>query len=317
MLGTLLGLTRPYDVVLLAGIRAAVLALTEPPRRWPRKAAPLALLLPVAGYLWWVFYRVPAFAGLAAIGYARPPFEDFALALGPAALVAAGAWAARRWWRRAQPMPVSPPTDARRTALVDLSAWLAIAGAVMAVSPVNFSLQFLVGIGVPCSRSPPSRSPRCRWRRRGRDAGPGRHRRRRAGPRPRPKSRVARPRRAYRRRARAPRELPARGRGAVAAGHRHYAAAFTACTPIVSHAGAPGHADRAAAVRRFYEEPDPAFGASLAARYCVAHLVLPAAAAIERHLDDAASYRAVAVMGEGPRAIAVYSRAVPPACGGR
>ena len=188
----------------------------------------------------------------------------------------------------------------------------------MAVSPVNFSLQFLVGIGVPLlalaavplASLPMAATVAAMLVLGGTAAGalalvhapnPAWHV---------PAERIGA--------AHALRTNPRRGDVVLSPPDiGRYAAAFTACTPIVSHAGAPGHADRAAAVRRFYEEPDPAFGASLAARYCVAHLVLPAAAAIERHLDDAASYRAVAVMGEGPRAIAVYSRAVPPACGGR
>ena len=317
VLGTVLGLTRPYDFALLLAIRASVLAVTRPPRRWPEQAAPLALLLPVAGYLWWVFYRVPAFASLAAIGYARPPLADFALALAPSALVAAGAWAAWRRWRRVG-APVVPVSESRRAAVIDLCAWLAIAAAIVVASPLNFSLQFLVGIGVPLlalaavplASLPPAATLAAILVLGGTAAGALALIR---GPNPAwhvPAERFAAAH-ALRERCRPGDVLlspPDIGR---------YAAAFTSCTPLVSHAGAPGHAEREAAVRRFYEHPDPALGAAMAGRYCVSHLVLPAAAAIERHLEDAASYRAVAVVEEGPRALVVYSRAVRPTCGAR
>jgi hypothetical protein len=135
-LGTLLGLVRPYDVVLLVAIRTLAVLLTEPPSRWLRLLLPLAGLAPVALYLFWLFYRTDAFATFFA-GYATPPFLDFVVALGPAAVLAALAW-------RAKPVEA----EARRAA-AHLVAWAAAGIVLLTVRPVPFFIQFLVGIGLP------------------------------------------------------------------------------------------------------------------------------------------------------------------------
>src|SRR5258708_3435420 len=88
VLGTILGLVRPYDLVLLGGIRALALLWTEPPPAWPRGLAVLAGLLPVSAYNYWLFYRNPAFASLSQYAYVFPPLRDLALALGPALALA-------------------------------------------------------------------------------------------------------------------------------------------------------------------------------------------------------------------------------------
>ena len=136
-LGTLLGLVRPYDVVLLAAIRALAVVLAEPPSRWLRLLLPLAGLGPVALYLFWLFYRTDAFATFFS-GYPTPPLVDFAVALGPAAALAAlPAWRHRRL-----------EGDPRR-ATAHLVAWAVAGIALFTVRPVPFYVQFLVGIGLP------------------------------------------------------------------------------------------------------------------------------------------------------------------------
>ena len=86
-LGSLLALTRPYDLVLLAAIRAIVVVATEPPRRWlrPRRgdgdAAP-GHRVPRLGLL-----RRPRVRGPGPDRYVFPSPAAFAWALGPAAVV--------------------------------------------------------------------------------------------------------------------------------------------------------------------------------------------------------------------------------------
>ena len=134
-LGTALGLVRPYDLVLLVAVRTLAVLLSEPPARWVRLLLPLAGFTPVALYLYWLFYRTGAFTTFFA-GGTSPPFADFAVALGPAVLLAAAVW------RR-------PPEGSARAAATHLAAW-ALAGIVLlVVRPVPFFLQFLVGIGLP------------------------------------------------------------------------------------------------------------------------------------------------------------------------
>jgi hypothetical protein len=133
-----LALVRPYDVVLLVLVRTASVLVLEPPRRWVATLVPLAGLFPVALYLYWLFYRNPHFAFYGSAPYAFPPLGDFAWALGPAALLAlAGA------------LKKEEDSEARR-ARVHLAAWAAFDALVLALRPVSFSLQFLVGIGAPC-----------------------------------------------------------------------------------------------------------------------------------------------------------------------
>jgi hypothetical protein len=84
------------------GVHGAAVALAAPP-------APAGGLAPVAVYLFWVFYRSGAFATFFA-GYPTPPFVDFVVALGPAALLGAAAWRASRW----NPRPAGPRPTWRR-----------------------------------------------------------------------------------------------------------------------------------------------------------------------------------------------------------
>jgi hypothetical protein len=132
--GTVLALVRPYELLLLVIVRAGVVALTEPPRRWLGHAIPLAGLAPIVAYLYWLFYLNPSFAFYAQAPYGFPGAKDFAWALGPAVLLAVvGAL-----------RPYEPATRPYRLALL---LW-ALAGLVVIVlHPARFSLQILVGLG--------------------------------------------------------------------------------------------------------------------------------------------------------------------------
>lgn len=134
ILGTILGLTRPYDLVLLVLVRGlAVLATERPLHAALRRLLPLAGYAPVAAYCYWVFYREPSFAFYAEAAYLFPPRVQWLVALGPAAALAATAFR-------------GGPASAWRA---HWTVWAVLAGVVIAVRPVHFSLQFLVGIGVP------------------------------------------------------------------------------------------------------------------------------------------------------------------------
>jgi len=134
VLGTVLGLARPYDLVLVVAIRALTVALTESPHGWWSRLLPLAGYAPVVAYDYWLFYVNPAFAFYAATHYPFPSWSSLALALGPAALLAV-------------PGLTRPPVD--RRFWTPFVAWLLLALAVAVVDPVHFSLQFLAGVGVP------------------------------------------------------------------------------------------------------------------------------------------------------------------------
>ena len=135
-LGTMLGLVRPYDLVLVGATRLVGIALTAPPRHWLREALPLAGLVPVLIYNLWVFFVSRQFSGFR-VGPAFPLWRDLAPALGPAALLAL--WTLRR--------PARNPAE--RVARVHLWAWTGLALAASAARPGAFSVQFLVGAGVP------------------------------------------------------------------------------------------------------------------------------------------------------------------------
>jgi len=153
ILGTTLGLVRPYDLALLGAIRALGLAALEPPRRWVRAWAPLLGLVPVLAYDLWLFFGSGQFASFRQ-GSTFPPWVDFVPALGPAVALALFSL------RGAAPEP------AARTARVHLWAWAAVAGAIVVARPGAVSLQMLVGAGVPLlvlgaaglARFPPART---------------------------------------------------------------------------------------------------------------------------------------------------------------
>lgn len=138
VLGSALALVRPYDVVLLVGIRILVVFRLEPRERWLAALAPLIGLAPAAGYNYWVFYRNPAFAVLSGFPYTFPPLGTVALALAPALLLAGVAW----WPVRAR------RGEATHAAQLHFVAW-ATTGLVFLFQPVSFAQQCLTNFGVP------------------------------------------------------------------------------------------------------------------------------------------------------------------------
>jgi hypothetical protein len=308
-IATVLGLVRPYDLVLLVGIRGAALLVLGRGRFAGRDVAPLAALLPVVAYNAWVFYRVPAFAFYAAIPYEFPLRRDFAWALGPAVFLAAIALAAGR--RAAASPPALAP--GALAALVHMAAWIVFAAAVIVIRPVHFSLQFLVGIGIPAlgaaalalARFPPvvtlaAAVPLAAT------AGTALAMVLQASPAwfvPAERMGIARALRADCR----------DGDLLVApADIGLYAAGLTACRAYASHVVEPGHASRVADLRAFYAADDPAVRAAFLERACATHVVFPADAPPERYVGGSLRLEPVAAAGQPGRVLVAYR--LPAAC---
>jgi hypothetical protein len=304
-LGTALGLTRPYDLLVLVAVRTVVVVIMEPARAWWRHAAAMAALLPVAAYNYWVFYRQPAFTFYTEAAYVFPTRADLAWALGPAAALAVAALA------------VHPEGGARSianfregpggVARLHFAAWCAIALVVFAFRPVHFSLQFLVGVGLPLlalaavglGRRPvgytiaavlalsstavaalwltlqptrgayaPAERFALAWDLR-RDCFPG--------------DRLV-----------APADIGL------------WAGGFSACQAFTSHAIEPAHSERREAVRMFYEQGDPAGRAAFLERVCATHVVLPASRPAAHWVDPRVGLEPVAVAGTAGRQLAAY-----------
>jgi hypothetical protein len=137
LLGTALGLVRPYDLVLLVAIRIVIVVVQQAPATWPRSLLPLAGLLPVVAYDYWVFYRYPPFRALSSYGYAFPQVGSLLLALLP--VLAVPLLLRSGWWRLA---------GARLGPGHVFTAW-ALVGAAFMLQPFSFSLQFLANWGLP------------------------------------------------------------------------------------------------------------------------------------------------------------------------
>jgi hypothetical protein len=133
----LAGLVRPYDMVMAVAVFGLATVLTETPARAARRLLPLLGLLPVVAYVGWVFYVETAYRVFAAEAYTPPPLRQLAFATGPA-LALAGLV-----------LFGPPPGPEARRARVLLLCWAVAALLVGVLRPVSFSLQFLVGIGVP------------------------------------------------------------------------------------------------------------------------------------------------------------------------
>jgi hypothetical protein len=304
-LGTALGLTRPYDLAVLVAIRTAVVALTEPVRAWGRHAAAMAALLPVVAYNYWVFYRQPSFTFYAEAEYLFPTRVDLAWALGPAAALATAALGV-------QAGGIAPAIAAFRdgpagAARLHFAAWCGIAVAVFAFRPVHFSLQFLVGAGLPLlvltavglGRLPmrftlaaalalSTTVAAALWLTLQPTLGAYA-----------PAERFAL---AWdlRRDCRAGDRLVAPGDIGLWAG------GLTACRAFTSHAIEPAHAERAEAVRMFYEQGDPAGRAAFLERICATHVVIPASNPPERWIDGSLPLRPVALSAGANPQLAAY-----------
>jgi hypothetical protein len=263
LLGSALGLVRPYDFVLLVALVLATLCATHAAREWPRRLLPLLGLLPVAFYSFWVFYRNPAFAFFTSAPYVFPTTASFLYALLPAIALAC-------------PTVALPASREERRFRIPLFVWAALAALVIAARPVHFSLQFLVGVGFPLlglgalwlSRRAPwitvcvaAAFGTTAWTAMGIVLSPN------------------------------PRWFPPAERLGVAAALRPachpgrvvlappdiglYAAGLTACTPFVSHPIAPDYLQRDAAARTFYADSPPSWRAALLERHAIAFLIMP------------------------------------------
>jgi len=137
--GTVLGLVRPYEVVLLVAVLAISTLATRSRAAWPRGLLPLVGLAPVVLWNAWLFLASPGFRVFSSARYAAvgPTPLELAIALLPGAALAVAAW-----W-----VPAPDELSARHRLL--LALWAGLAVAVGVARPVSFSLQLMVGIGVP------------------------------------------------------------------------------------------------------------------------------------------------------------------------
>ena len=299
-LGTALGFTRPYDLVILVAIRTVVVMATEPVRTWWRHAAAMAALLPVVACNYWMFYRQPAFAFYTRAEYVVPTRTDLAWTLGPAALLAAVSLLAR-------PAAGWSNWTSAGIARLHLAVWCAIAAGVLVLRPVHFSLQFLVGVGLPLLSL----------------AALGLGRRAVAYTMAAavalsgtaltavwlmlqptlaayvPAERIAL---AWELR----RDCRHGDRLVAPADIGLWAGGYTACRAFTSHAIEPAHDERAEAIRMFYEQGDPPGRAAFLERVCATHLVLPADQPPENWVDGRIGLRQVAVAGSAGRRLAAY-----------
>jgi hypothetical protein len=304
-LGTVLGLVRPYDLALLGAIRLLAIAATEPARRWLRAAAPLLGLLPVLAYDLWLFFGRDQFASFRH-GAAFPTWLDFLPALGPAVVLAL--------------------TSLRRTAAdagirgarAHLWAWAAIGAAVILAGRGDFSLQLLVGAGVPLlvlGASGLAHLP-ARWTA--------------LAALLLSTSSVVATRIVLAEDPNwfVPRERLATGlalRDLCRPGDRVlappdiglYALGLSACHAFVSHPAAPDYGEHLVETRAFYDMMSPAARAALLDRHGITHFVLPGDAGPHAvaWLGPRTSFRAVARVGRAPGLITIYARPRPPAAG--
>ena len=85
-----------------------------------------------------------------------------------------------------------------------------------------------------------------------------------------------------------------------------WAGGYTACRAFTSHAIEPAHAERAEAIRMFYEQGDPAGRAAFLERVCATHVVLPTSRPAEQWIDPRLQLEPVAVAGPPGRMLAAY-----------
>jgi hypothetical protein len=298
VLGTVLGLVRPYDAALLFGIESLAVALTSRAREWPRRLLPVVPVGLVLAYnAWLVFSSQDAQRQIAAFGTVAPSPADLLPALGPAVLLALTAW-----WRR----------DGEGAAYrLRLALWAALALLLVLLRPVPVSLQFIVGAGLPLlvlgaaglSRFAPrwtALAALCLST-----------------------STVVATRIVL---AEDPNWFVPRERLAVALALRGpcrpgdrvlappdiglYVHGLTACHAFVAHQAAPDYSERLAETRTFYAEASPAARADLVDQQQLTYVVLPGYAGPRpaAWLGEDTTFRAVAQTGRGPGLITIYGR---------
>jgi hypothetical protein len=301
LLGSVLGLVRPYDLALLGLVRGASVLATRPPARWVRELLPLVGLLPVLAYDAWLFFGTEQFASFHK-GSDTPPLADFLPAFGPAALLAL---ASVRDRVAGEPLA--------REARVHLWLWAAAAFGLAVVRPGAFALQLLVGAGLPLlalgavslRRQPVAATVLATLLL--------------------SSAFIVQTRIVL---AEDPNWFPPRERLAAARALRPgcreggrvlsppdiglYTIGLTGCTAVVSHPGAPDYADRLAEVGAFYASQSPAERRALLDRQHVTQFVLPRGAGehAEAWLGPAAPFDAVPAT-DAVRPLALYARAGP------
>jgi len=299
LLGNLVGLSRPYDFVLLVAVQSLAIAATAPAREWPRRALPLLGLLPVVAYDYWVFYVGTTFATWTRTSYYMPPAREFVPALGPALALAL-------------PGLRASSAGGDRFLRVQLGAWILVVLSLIVVRPTSFTQQFTVGVGVPALvlaarflarvtrpalmlgvvllftstavvalrivlRSEPH------WHV--------------------PRERLAA--------ALALRPFCRSGEVVMApADIGLYVMGRTACRAYLSHAWAPGFARRSADVAAFYSGAAPPERAAMLEALGVSYVVLPGdpGPVPEAWLGSASAFRQLARVGTPPGVISVYGR---------
>jgi hypothetical protein len=140
LLGNVLGLSRPYDLVLLVGIRTLTVLLLEPLPRVPQLLLPLLGLFPAVAVNYWMLYGNPAFRMISGYKYSVPPYLSIGLALAPALVLAALGLRS-----------VAKAEGEERLYRTSLLAWAGMAlfsTAVLSI-PFSFLFQSCVNIGVP------------------------------------------------------------------------------------------------------------------------------------------------------------------------
>jgi hypothetical protein len=308
VLGTVLGLSRPYDLVVVMAVRTmAVLLERRRPAAALRALLPLLGFVPVLAYQVWVLVLSPHFRVFSDVAYEAPPLVDLAVAMGPAVALA-GLW----WPRRERAAGVT------HEAQLHLASWAAVGVALAVLRPVPYVLQFLAGIGTPLlalaalglARRPPALTlgaaalsastavialgivlqPNPRW------------------------------------------HVPAERYGAALALRRScrtgdrvfapadiglYANAHSACTAWISHGAAATFAARQHEVERFYSPVPARERAALLDRLCMTHVLLPEddGPAADRWLGPHTGFRRSALAAGPAGVIAVYARALPGGCG--
>jgi hypothetical protein len=294
LLGSVLGLVRPYDLAMLVAVRVLGVCSSDPPRIWPRRLAPLVAFVPVLAYNLWVFYVSPGFRIFSDVGYRPPPLVDMAVALGPAAVLAAFGLSRGHG---------DPAVRAH------VLAWAGLGLALAVVRPFAITLQFLVCIGVPLfvlgarglGRLAPAATalvaislsstavvalsivlrPNPRWF--------------------------------------VPQERFDAGlalRGVCQPGHRLlapadiglYAAALSSCHPLVAHPGAPDYESLAARLDRFYGPASASERRRLLADEGIDHVVVPGAADPEAWLGPGSGFSPASRVRGPHGALSIYSR---------
>jgi hypothetical protein len=300
-LGTVLGLVRPYDVGLLVAIRCLAVVATEPPGRWVRRVMPLLGLGPVLGYDVWLFFGSEQFASFRA-GASFPARADFLPALGPALAVALlGLWA-------------PGPTPEARAARAHMWAWTAVGLCVVLARSGSFSLQFLVGTGLPLlalgaaglARHAPSWTALAAL-----GLSTSALVSTRVALTDDPNWFVPRERMAT---AEILRDDCRAGDLVLAPPDIGlYAIGLSRCDAVLAHPAVPGYEARLAAARAFYASRSPDSRSAFLDQQGVTHLVLPGSPGWRPvgWLGEGTLFRAVARVGAGPNAMTVYARPRP------